>query len=148
MNLCPMEVVAVEARPAVLQAWVEDALRAYEQAAVLIGVEAETARLRRAREGLPNTRLLVPAHDVLVRRFTREVNDGRQQLLFATDQDEELRRIWCRFAVLYIRRPRQALVQRWVLQASVGLRGTVGPSDAADMLLAHVVDAPLPEAHS
>ena len=93
--------------------------RAYEQAAVLVGVEAQTTRLRRAREGLPKTRLLAPAHDVLLWRFTREVNDGRQQLLFATDQDEELRRIWCRFAVGYMRRPGQALVQRALERARV-----------------------------
>ena len=31
-SLSPMQIVALESRPAVLQAWVDDALRAYEQA--------------------------------------------------------------------------------------------------------------------
>lgn len=143
LNLSPMQVVALDLRPAVLQTWVHDAVRAYERAAVLLGVEAETVRLRSAQDGIPSTQLLAPTHDVLLRRFSDEVNDGRQRLLFATDHDQELRRIWCRFAVDYMRRPGQALVQRWVLQASVGLAGAANRSDAANMLVMHVMDSPL-----
>jgi hypothetical protein len=140
VSFSPLEQVALGVRQNILDAWLYDALEAYEHAALLLGDDSEHLRIRAARQGLISTDLLEQSHAALMSRYVLQVSDGRQLCLFTDDHNDELRQRWCRFAIAFMRRRPQR--QRWVLQATVGL-GTVGRTHAANQLFQEVLDAPL-----
>lgn len=135
MRASPLEIQARIVRPLVLGAWLRESMQAHRAVAVLLCDEAECARLSSARSKEIGTALLRPTYGALAWRYERNVTDGRQLELFSPNQDAELRLRWSLFAIDYVRRRRGAQVQRWVLEATVGLPGGADPTTAANLLL-------------
>jgi hypothetical protein len=136
----PLRKAVADLRAGLLQTWVLDAVQAYSQAALLIGHHGDTQRLRQARIGLLQTRLLVPAYEQLLARHAERIGEGRQLILPWESHEEQLQRHWCTLVIDFVRNTERhaerAQVQRWVLQASIGLAGPVDRQTAADLLLA------------
>lgn len=132
----PLREAVAELRAGILQTWVHDAIEAYTHAALLIGQAAETQRLRQARLGLLHTHLLVPAYETLLARHGDCIGEGRQLTLPWESHEQMLRRQWSALAIDFVRDAGRAQVQRWVLQASIGLAGPVDRQTAADLLTA------------
>lgn len=136
----PLREAVADLRTGLLQTWVLDAVEAYTQAALLVGHAGETQRLRQVRIGLLQTRLLVPAYEQLLARHGERIGEGRQLTLPWENHEEQLQRRWCTLAIDFVRNTERttgrARVQRWVLQASIGLAGPVDRQTAADLLLA------------
>lgn len=136
----PLREAVADLCPGVLQTWVRDAIEAYAQASLLLGHPGETDRLRRARLGQLQTRMLMPAYEVLLDRHAQRIGEGRQLTLPWERHEDLLRRQWCDLAISFVREPGRAQVQRWVLQASVGLASAVDRQTASDMLAGAAVD--------
>jgi hypothetical protein len=136
----PLREAVAGLRAGLLQTWVLDAVDAYTHAALLLGHAGETQRLRQARIGLLQTRLLVPAYEQLLARHGDRIGEGRQLILPWESHDEQLQRQWCTLVIDFVRHTERcagrAQVQRWVLQASIGLAGPVDRQTAADLLVA------------
>ena len=140
----PLHDAVAGLRAGLLQTWVLDAVDAYTQAALLVGHPGETQRLRQARVGLLQTRLLVPAYERLLARHGERIGEGRQLILPWDDHEQLLQRHWCALVIDFVRNTERttgrAQVQRWVLQASIGLAGPVDRQTAADLLVAAAAD--------
>ncbi|MEP7300151.1 MAG: hypothetical protein ABI699_01375 [Caldimonas sp.] len=139
MRASPLEIEARVVRPSVLSAWLRESMAVHLAVAVLLCDDAECARLNAARASGVRTEPLRMTYDALLWRYEREVTDGRQLELFCSDQDAELRRQWSLFATSYVCRRGRAEVQRWVLQATLGLPRGVDRTIAASLLLSDVL---------
>ena len=130
----PLREAIADLWPGILQTWVRDAIEAYAQASLLMGHPGETDRLRRARLGQLQTRMLLPAYEALLDRYAQHIGEGRQLTLPWERHEDMLRRQWCDVAIGFVREPGRAQVQRWVLQASIGLASAVDRQTASAML--------------
>lgn len=139
----PLQEAVAELCPGILQTWVHDAVAAYEQAGLLLGVEGERRRLRRAHLVPQLTRPLRPAYDQLLARHAERIGEGRQLTLPWERHEDMLQREWVMLAVDFVRAPGQAQVQRLVLQGSVGLAGCLDRQTAANLLLAAAAEYPI-----
>lgn len=136
----PLREAVSSLRPGILQTWVHDAIEAYAQGALLLGHGGELSRLRQARVGLLQTRMLVPAYEALLNVHAARIGEGRQLTLPWERHEDLLQRQWCSLAIDFVRGAGRAQVQRWVLQASIGLAGPVDRQSAADLLAAAAIE--------
>lgn len=142
MNPSPMEVQVRAARSAVLSVWVHDVLAAHRAVARLVCNDAECDRLASAIARGIDTDLLFPMYDALARAYESRVTDGRQLDLFHQDHDALLRHWWVSFARSYVMGRRSPQFHRWMLAATVGLRGGADSRKAACYLLREVLESP------
>ena len=136
----PLREAVASLRTGLLQTWVHDSIEAYSQAALLLGHPGEIQRLRQSSVGLLHTRMLEPAYEALLDVHAARVGEGRQLILPWERHEDFLQRQWCRVAFGFVRNSGRARVQRWVLQASVGLSGPVDRQTAAELLTAAAVE--------
>jgi hypothetical protein len=139
----PLHEAVAELRLSILQTWVHHAMAAYEQAAVLLGIEGERRRLNKVHVIPSVTWPLEPAYGCLLARYGDLIGEGRQLTLPWEPHGARLQRDWLAVAIDFVNGPRRAPVQRLVLQASVSLAGPVDRQTAVDLLLAMAAEYPL-----
>lgn len=140
----PIERTAAALQQRLIGGWVRDAITAYLQAAQLLGMAGDSARLLLAlQQGALPTAGLAPVYDLLLERYVQGVEDGRQPDLFEPEHEGALRARWIGFLQQLWPEDERAAWHRSVLQASVGLDDGIDRSTAALRLLAWAADVPV-----